>query len=312
MIEARTLPTVSHPHMQEISELSSFLDDVFTGNTSSVSVACKDTSSVLMNAPQSLPDIPVLPSHTKSDDFFTQGSDWMDKEIEAIISSSPATSEEAQNIHQVSPSVSPQPVKSAFQIPETLSNVLSLNRPAPSPLKRKTMSRKVSLVSDGSDSEDNTSRPAKRARSYSVHSSEFSRPDDVISTFDPNSASLQKLVAPKSAASKPKSVDVATKKKIRREKNREHAKKSRSKKRDFNLALEESVVALREENQKLRKLVYAHFGEEKAKAMVKERIRTPEDKMIEAMKKPASKVLTKSVVHYLESLRCDINLHARR
>lgn len=311
MIVAPTLPNINRPQMQEMTELSSWLDDIFTGDTSSsTSDACNDTSSSLnMNATQSLPDTPVLPIHTNSDDFLTQESDWMDKENEAIISS-PATSDAEHMIRPVSPSVSPYSAKSTIQIPEPMPSASSIDQQASSPIRRKTLPREDSLVSDGSDNEDTTARPTKRARSSTV-SSVVNGPDEVVSAFVPKLDS-KSMVVQKPVAQKPKSTDVVRKKTIRREKNREHAKKSRSKKRGFNVALEESVVALREENKKLRRLVYASFGERKAKAMVKERIRTPEDKMVEALKKPSNKVVSKSVVHYLESLRCDIKLHARK
>jgi hypothetical protein len=313
MIQAPTLPTISQPQFQEMTELSSWLDDIFTGDTSSSNgVACNDTSSPLLKATQSLPDIPVLPIHTNSDDHLSKGSDWLDTEIEAILSS-PANSDAEHIIHHpVSPSVSPYSAKSTFQTPEPMPSALSIDQQASSPISRKTLSQKASLISDGSDNEDITARPAKRARS-STASSVVNGPDEVASAFVPKLDSKSIVVQKQNPiAKKPKSKDIVTKKTVRREKNREHAKKSRSKKRDFNVALEESALALREENKKLRRLVYANFGEHKAKAMVKERIRTPEDKMIEALKKPSNKVLSKSVVHYLESLRCDITLHAKK
>eukprot|EP00980_Cylindrotheca_fusiformis_P004348 scaffold925_cov129-Cylindrotheca_fusiformis.AAC.1 len=299
-----------------MNELSSFLDDVFTANQTLSS----DPLSLKSTAPPSLPDIPVLPTSPEAGTFLTDETNWMDEEIEAIVSS-PGGIYDEHSVHHVSPTTSPLPEKSIYQTPKAL-NIGQ--RAPPSPLKRKNVSRKVSLISDGSDSDESSiatsARPTKRARSQSMSSKMTSRPDPVLSAAIPKKVSKSSPAHKKSQlisaeitnSTQPKTIDAATKKKIRREKNREHAKKSRSKKKDFNQALEESVLALREENNKLRRLVYAHFGEQKAKDMVKERIRTPEDNMVESLKQPANKILTKSVVHYLESLRCDVNLHARR
>jgi hypothetical protein len=87
--------------------------------------------------------------------------------------------------------------------------------------------------------------------------------------------------------------------------NREHAKKCRTKKKSLTKSLDESVVLLREENEKLKRLVYSKISKEKTAAMVKERIVTPADRFIAALKNPSNKVLSNSVVSYLGSFRND-------
>jgi hypothetical protein len=92
------------------------------------------------------------------------------------------------------------------------------------------------------------------------------------------------------------------------ERNREHAKKSRSKKKDFTKTLEESVIILRAENEKLKKLVYGKINKEKAAAMVKERIVTPTDRFIASLKTPSNRVLSNRAISYLQSLSKDCKL----
>mmetsp|Transcript_78913 Transcript_78913/g.228097 ORF Transcript_78913/g.228097 Transcript_78913/m.228097 type:complete len:260 (-) Transcript_78913:68-847(-) len=89
----------------------------------------------------------------------------------------------------------------------------------------------------------------------------------------------------------------------RREKNREHAKKSRSKKKDLTKHLEESVLLLKEENQKLteflsRKL-QTPLGD--TKKMVQDRIVTPTDRFIAGLKQPSNRILSNSAIAFLKS-----------
>ena len=93
-----------------------------------------------------------------------------------------------------------------------------------------------------------------------------------------------------------------------RERNREHAKKSRSKKKDYTKSLEEALKLLREENAKLKNAVYAHFGKEKTKEMVQKRLESPTVKFVEALKNPSNRIMTKSAVTYLKSLSHDCQL----
>ena len=71
-------------------------------------------------------------------------------------------------------------------------------------------------------------------------------------------------------------------------------------------SLEEAAVLLREENEKLKKLIYTKYNREETAKMVKERIVTPADRFVAALKRPRSRFLTNSAVSYLRSLRTDI------
>jgi hypothetical protein len=60
------------------------------------------------------------------------------------------------------------------------------------------------------------------------------------------------------------------KKKRRREKNREHAKKCRTRKKDYVKGLEDSVVDLKSENLKLRRILMTKFRPEDISALMQE------------------------------------------
>mmetsp|Transcript_55290 Transcript_55290/g.134297 ORF Transcript_55290/g.134297 Transcript_55290/m.134297 type:complete len:288 (+) Transcript_55290:94-957(+) len=64
--------------------------------------------------------------------------------------------------------------------------------------------------------------------------------------------------------------DVLKKKIRRRERNREHAKKCRSRKKNYLKTLEESVVDLRRDNDKLRRLVLTKFTKDEIATLLKE------------------------------------------
>mmetsp|Transcript_55289 Transcript_55289/g.134296 ORF Transcript_55289/g.134296 Transcript_55289/m.134296 type:complete len:287 (+) Transcript_55289:96-956(+) len=64
--------------------------------------------------------------------------------------------------------------------------------------------------------------------------------------------------------------DVLKKKIRRRERNREHAKKCRSRKKNYLKTLEESVVDLRRDNDKLRRLVLTKFTKDEVATLLKQ------------------------------------------
>jgi DNA relaxase NicK len=92
-----------------------------------------------------------------------------------------------------------------------------------------------------------------------------------------------------------------------RERNREHAKRSRSKKKDLTKSLEETVAMLREETKKMKDFVSQKLltSQEDTDKMIKERIVTPSDRFIAALKSPSNSVLSKSAISYLQSLGKD-------
>ena len=88
-----------------------------------------------------------------------------------------------------------------------------------------------------------------------------------------------------------------------REKNREHAKKSRSKKKDLTKHLEESVLLLKEENQKLTEFLSSKLQttQDDTKKMVRDQIVTPTDRFIAALKQPSNRILSNSAISFLKS-----------
>lgn len=92
-----------------------------------------------------------------------------------------------------------------------------------------------------------------------------------------------------------------------REKNREHAKKSRSKKKDLTKQLEETVLMLKRENQRLKDFVNGKIASTEAdtEKMIKDRIVTPTDRFIDGLKKPSNRILSNSAISYLNSLGAD-------
>jgi hypothetical protein len=94
------------------------------------------------------------------------------------------------------------------------------------------------------------------------------------------------------------------------ERNRQHAKRSRLRKKSLTHSLQESLEDLKQENQKLRNQIYQNFGQAETESMVKARTATPAERMIDALKNPANKVFTHPTVAFLQSLRKDIESSA--
>ena len=88
-----------------------------------------------------------------------------------------------------------------------------------------------------------------------------------------------------------------------REKNREHAKKSRSKKKDLTKHLEESVFLLKEENQRLTEYLSRKLQttQDETKKIVRDRIVTPTDRFIAGLKQPSNRILSNSAISFLKS-----------
>jgi hypothetical protein len=90
------------------------------------------------------------------------------------------------------------------------------------------------------------------------------------------------------------------------ERNSEHAKRSRLRKKSLTHSLQESLEELKEENQKLRNQIYQIFGPTETESMVKARTAAPAERMIDALKNPANKVVAQPTVAFLRSLGKDV------
>jgi hypothetical protein len=61
-------------------------------------------------------------------------------------------------------------------------------------------------------------------------------------------------------------------------------------------------VQLKEENERLRNLIYAKINKAKTDAMVNEKIITPADKFMKALQKPSYRVVHHDTLNFLQSL----------
>jgi hypothetical protein len=86
------------------------------------------------------------------------------------------------------------------------------------------------------------------------------------------------------------------------ERNREHAKRSRLRKKGITAQLQESVIQLKEENEKLRSMIYAKIDKTKTDAMVNAKSITPTDKFLKALQKPSNRIVDHSTLSFLQSL----------
>lgn len=83
------------------------------------------------------------------------------------------------------------------------------------------------------------------------------------------------------------------------ERNREHAKKCRFRKKNYLKSLEESVLELKQENDKLRRMVMTRYTKDEITSMGRE----PSEQLATGLKKSNCKATTKSAESYLQSLR---------
>jgi bZIP transcription factor len=89
------------------------------------------------------------------------------------------------------------------------------------------------------------------------------------------------------------------------ERNREHAKRCRSRKKNYLKSLEDSVVELKSENEQLRRLMMMKFSREELASFLKDRpTTTAADRFTAAlMKKPDVAAPLSNATDYLHSLR---------
>jgi hypothetical protein len=67
-------------------------------------------------------------------------------------------------------------------------------------------------------------------------------------------------------------------------------------------SLQGSLEKLKKENQKLRNQIYKNFGPTETESMVKALTADPAERMIDALKNPANKVVAQPTVAFLQSL----------
>ena len=76
-----------------------------------------------------------------------------------------------------------------------------------------------------------------------------------------------------------------------RERNRQHAKKSRLRKKGLTSVLEDSLKELKAENERMRGQLYQVMGEDKLQQMLESRTQRAHERFIEALKQPNVRVL---------------------
>jgi hypothetical protein len=90
---------------------------------------------------------------------------------------------------------------------------------------------------------------------------------------------------------------------IHSHRNRNHAKKSRQRKKEVTMLLHESIEALKQENTKLREHINTIIGHKKAEAVIEEgRERNRED-FLAALMNPRNRVLNNSSLAFMRNLR---------
>lgn len=91
----------------------------------------------------------------------------------------------------------------------------------------------------------------------------------------------------------------------RRERNREHAKRSRIRKKFLLESLQQSVSLLKEENNKLRSSIIEHVGEEEAKELLKKEnlANAASNSLIASNSKDANKVLDDPDFSFIKALQ---------
>ena len=87
-----------------------------------------------------------------------------------------------------------------------------------------------------------------------------------------------------------------------RQRNRDHARRSRLKKQNTQVKLQESLLQLKEENEQLRKVADHIFGErDDIDDMIQERANQPQLNFILALQEPGNKILNSRTI---QALRC--------
>jgi hypothetical protein len=103
--------------------------------------------------------------------------------------------------------------------------------------------------------------------------------------------------------------DVDPDEQIRRKRNREHAKKSRQRKKALTDDLQTTVETLRSETEKLRQELYAKLGEEEVTAILAERKRKEHEDFISALRQPKNRVVDASALKFLKGLSKKLPKH---
>ena len=78
---------------------------------------------------------------------------------------------------------------------------------------------------------------------------------------------------------------------LRRERNRQHAKRSRLRKKNLTGDLQQSLKDLKEENAKLRSQLFEILGQKKTESLVQARMSNPAEQFVQNLKQPENRVV---------------------
>ena len=123
------------------------------------------------------------------------------------------------------------------------------------------------------------------------------------STSTATATSQATLIAESSASSGFVHLDEATIEEQRRQRNRDHARKSRLRKKSLTGNLQRSLEELKLENAKLREQVYQIIGPKKTERMVNQKLIARNERFIETLKKPENRVVDTKTLSFLKGLR---------
>jgi hypothetical protein len=93
------------------------------------------------------------------------------------------------------------------------------------------------------------------------------------------------------------------------QRNSEHAKRSRLRKKSFNQTLQTSVEELRNENKQLREQIYAMIGKAKVESIMNEKRARSREFFLAAIKNPNNRVVDDSTIAFLKSLQKNLPSH---
>jgi hypothetical protein len=93
----------------------------------------------------------------------------------------------------------------------------------------------------------------------------------------------------------------------RRQRNREHAKRSRQRKKSLTSTLEQSVDDLKADNAKLRAQMYGMVGASKAESILESRRNKVRTQFMDGLMQPSSRVLDDNTASFLKGLRKGIS-----
>ena len=126
-----------------------------------------------------------------------------------------------------------------------------------------------------------------------------------INPICPGPAKKRSKAAPSKSVSKPAKDEEEDKaiQERKRQRNRDHARKSRQRKKSLTGSLQKSLEELKLENAKLREQIHAVIGKNKTDTIVQSRLATPTEKFIEQLKNPINTVVDSDALSFLQGLR---------